>query len=388
MKKTTKLKLAYYIFKIFSDFIFIYPYYALMMREQGITDSGYSTLMIIWVLPIFIFEVPSGIIADKYNRKAVIVVGQLIRSFGYLTWVLKPDFIGFAIGFICWGLASTLRSGALEALIYDNLLAINQEDQFSKIESKSIFFKTISIAIVTLLSSYLIDYGFELLIYLSLISLLICILAILTIKDHRLEDECSVKNKSFIAIFKEGSRDLFQDKALVFLTVLGVVFMISGMLDEYWGLLLEDLGYSYSVIGKIILIIMIVESSTMLLIPKFENNKNFSFFILIGGLLLLSTAFNGIIVIVCFIIFNSFFKLYENVISIRFQKTIDSGARATVTSFKGVLEELLCIGYYGLIGGVTNYFDLTSTMVIMGGLLVIMAFVIYVNKSKSKYLFK
>ena len=72
-------------------------------------------------LAIFVTEVPTGIIADRYTRKGSILIGLLVMSVSIAIVGLFPTFIGIGLGMFCWGIGYSFVSGAQEAWLSDEL---------------------------------------------------------------------------------------------------------------------------------------------------------------------------------------------------------------------------------------------------------------------------
>lgn len=106
-----------------SDALPLYPLYALLFAHAGLSDARISALFAIWSSVGLLAEVPAGALADRYSRRAALVVAGLLQGAGFATWTVLPDFAGFATGFVLWGLGGTLVSGAFEAMLYDGLVA-------------------------------------------------------------------------------------------------------------------------------------------------------------------------------------------------------------------------------------------------------------------------
>lgn len=70
---------------------------------------------------VFLFEIPTGVIADVYSRKLSIVIGYFIMGFGFLLQALLPVFAAIALGEALWGLGYTFTSGATQAWISDEI---------------------------------------------------------------------------------------------------------------------------------------------------------------------------------------------------------------------------------------------------------------------------
>lgn len=65
----------------------------------------------------FIFEIPTGIVADVYSRKLSIVIGGVLTGVGFILEGSISSFVFVLVAQIVWGLGSTFISGSLEAWI-------------------------------------------------------------------------------------------------------------------------------------------------------------------------------------------------------------------------------------------------------------------------------
>ncbi|GAA4585272.1 MFS family permease [Actinoplanes octamycinicus] len=99
----------------------LYPVYALLFADAGLTTGQISSLFAIWSIVAFSCEIPAGALADTWSRKRVYALGELLTAAGFGCWLLWPGYPGFAAGFVLWGLGGALSSGTLEALSYDAL---------------------------------------------------------------------------------------------------------------------------------------------------------------------------------------------------------------------------------------------------------------------------
>jgi len=65
----------------------------------------------------FIFEIPTGIVADIYSRKLSIVIGAVLTGLGFILEGSISSFASVLVAQIIWGLGSTFTSGSIEAWI-------------------------------------------------------------------------------------------------------------------------------------------------------------------------------------------------------------------------------------------------------------------------------
>ena len=69
----------------------------------------------------FVFEVPTGIVADVYSRRLSIIIGYLLMGLGFLIEGFFPFFAPILLAQVVWGLGYTFTSGASEAWITDEI---------------------------------------------------------------------------------------------------------------------------------------------------------------------------------------------------------------------------------------------------------------------------
>ena len=72
-------------------------------------------------LAIFIFEVPTGIVADTISRKLSIIIGVFLIGIGFLVQAFFPLFFMILLAQVLWGIGYTFTSGALQAWITDEI---------------------------------------------------------------------------------------------------------------------------------------------------------------------------------------------------------------------------------------------------------------------------
>ncbi|GGV19443.1 MFS transporter [Kitasatospora herbaricolor] len=121
VREVRRLERALLCYSGFEDFVLLYPVYALLFAEHGLSTAEISVLFGIWSLTGVLLEVPSGVWADLVSRRLLLVTGPLLSAAGFGLWVTLPSFPAFAAGFVLWGAGGALRSGALEALVYEEL---------------------------------------------------------------------------------------------------------------------------------------------------------------------------------------------------------------------------------------------------------------------------
>lgn len=69
----------------------------------------------------FVFEVPTGVVADVYSRRLSIIIGDVLIGAGLILWGALPLFGTILLAQVLWGLGYTFTSGAEEAWSADEI---------------------------------------------------------------------------------------------------------------------------------------------------------------------------------------------------------------------------------------------------------------------------
>lgn len=90
------------------------------------TVAGLTPVQLILVgttleIAAFVFEVPTGIVADVYSRRLSIIVGYLLMGLGFFVEGFFPFFLPILLAQVIWGLGYTFTSGATQAWITDEI---------------------------------------------------------------------------------------------------------------------------------------------------------------------------------------------------------------------------------------------------------------------------
>ncbi len=90
------------------------------------TVAGLTPLQLVLVgttleVAAFVFEIPTGVVADVYSRRLSIIIGYFLMGLGFLIEGFFPAFIPILLAQVVWGLGYTFTSGATQAWISDEI---------------------------------------------------------------------------------------------------------------------------------------------------------------------------------------------------------------------------------------------------------------------------
>ena len=91
-----------------------------------VTRVGLTPLQLVLVgttleAAAFLFEVPTGVVADVYSRRLSVIIGMLLIGVGFLVEGTFPVFWLILAAQVLWGLGYTFTSGATQAWISDEI---------------------------------------------------------------------------------------------------------------------------------------------------------------------------------------------------------------------------------------------------------------------------
>lgn len=70
---------------------------------------------------VFLFEIPTGVVADRYSRRLSIIIGAVLSGAGFMVQGFIPSFAAALACSLIWGVGFTFMSGAGQAWLVDEI---------------------------------------------------------------------------------------------------------------------------------------------------------------------------------------------------------------------------------------------------------------------------
>jgi len=217
------------------------------LAEIALIESAYHGV-------IFILEVPTGYIADRFGKRTSLLLAQLIGlvSGSFLLW--GDNGITIVIGFLLGALVGTLQSGATSAMIYETLLQLGKEIAFKKHNSMLTALMLVTMSLSGLTGGVLSDiswgwvYGGKIMLH------VITLMVVLLLIEPHIHQESSAKGKTvafpFFRQMIEIYRFMSMNAAFVTLSLYGaVLFSMAWSLTFFSQVVFQLIGLSNSTIG-------------------------------------------------------------------------------------------------------------------------------------------
>ena len=110
-----------FIAKFLLCFVFWYSIEKLFMYSIGFNDASIGLMAAIYAVMSVLMEVPSGVLADRWSRKGVMILSALSMLLSsYFGWISNDPSL-YVVSAAFWGFFDALASGTGSAMIYDLL---------------------------------------------------------------------------------------------------------------------------------------------------------------------------------------------------------------------------------------------------------------------------
>ncbi|MEU0390195.1 MFS transporter [Streptomyces chartreusis] len=351
-----RLTTTLYGYAFLDDFVLLYPVYALLFADTGMSLWQISSLFALWSITGVVLEVPSGAWADAVSRRRLLWIGPLLTAAGFALWVAVPSYWAFAAGFVLWGAGGALGSGALEALVYDELDHLGAADRYARVMGRARAARLGgTVASIGLAGPVFAQGGYA---AVGAASFLACVLAALTatrFPEHRVRP--ATADDSWATTLRTGLAEVRRDRSVRgALLLIPAVAAVWGALDEYTPLLVRDIGVAEAAVPYLIMLIWAGVTVGSLLAGPAERLGTAGLAALLAGAALalaVGAAARSLAGIALVSLAFAGFQLAEVLADVRLQHRIDESRRATLTSLASLGTELATVatlGVYALLG--------------------------------------
>ncbi len=382
--------------KFFEPYLFIY----LLSKDLSFFDIG--LLYSLREAFKYIFEVPSGIIADNYGKRNELMVCFIFYIISFVFFFLGNGFGIIAVGMVFFGLGEAFRSGTHKAMIYSYLEKkgwfMHKSFVYGRTRSFSLLGSSIS-AFLSIIFALNIK-NLNILFLLSIIPYIVDFFLIKTYPDYlneRRESEISISKFYHLAV--RHIKDVFHDFDLVKLILnVSVYDSIFKSLKDYIQPLIQlvlmgggalvvfnlsDEQTSRLYMGMFYGIIYIINSlasrNVYRLVENADTEYVMNFYYLIFGIL--SIVIAGALKIesslLLILSYAAVFLLYDTRRPLFVDAAgdmMDKEERATVLSVESQIRALLVIVLAPLLGMVVDVFSIFTLFIIIGVFSLIMGF--------------
>ena len=367
-KKNIKLD---YLHTFFRNLNFTQAIWLLYLASRGFSLFEIGIFEMIFHITSLSMEVPTGMIADLFGRKFSRILGVLSYIVYIFIMIYSQNIILVGIGFVFCGLSYTLESGSGEALVYDSLQLMNQEDKFMKVNGrKEVIYQLVS-SLSFFVGGYIAMVSYDLSFLTTLVAMLIALTIIVLMKETPIIK--SEMKKSFKILMSEQYKKTYQtaveNKRVMFLIIIGS--MVAAPVTSiffYFQNHLDLLGYDKGEIGLLLgahALFAAIGGASAYKLEKKYNEKKILYFIPLLMVVLFWLVLIDSIVFIPFVLLGFFDSIFYVVLNDYVNKIIPSELRASILSVFGLVFSVIMIFIFPLIGFIGEYVNLKTSFLIL-----------------------
>jgi len=227
--------------RFFQGLIPAYVIERLFWAQRGITVEQVIYCEIAYGIAVTVLEMPTGILADKWSRKGLLVFHSVLSCLEFFALIYAREFWHFALICFMAGVATSAWSGSENALLYDSLAMAGRQEEFEMHLGRVNAVDLASGMIAALSGGVLAGrYGLELNYWISAGSVALGLIATLALVEPgvRAKTECQVGMREHVSKSLAFLRSRY-DVARVVVTgmVLGALITYP---DEFWQISLNQ----------------------------------------------------------------------------------------------------------------------------------------------------
>jgi MFS family permease len=370
-----------YIFTLLQSIDFTRGIWMIYLAGKGLSLTQLGLLETIFHIASFTMEVPTGVVADVFGRRISRIWGRIMSLVSVIILLLSNSFWMFALSFVLTAISYNLESGAGDALIYDSLKEIGEEDRFMKVNgNKELFYQAAS-AISFLIGGILAVRSYNIAFTLTIVFGVITIVQSFTFREPSI-GAIEVSEGHYNVFIKQikDSLKAIADKpkvgALIIFTQSILAFCTS--IFFYLQNFLKAGGYNEDSIGLIYAVSSVVAAIVSTQVFRIERKiKEQGILVLIPMITIACiwgiaySRYHYLLFIVMMVTESVIFVAVSDYIN----KMIPSENRATILSFASMVFSFFMITLFPAIGVIADRTSLSFAFVCLGavGSLIVLA---------------
>ena len=385
---------------------FFEPYMLIYFLTSGINLFYIGILFSIREIIVYIFEIPSGVIADRYGKKTELVICFLFYIASFIIFFIGTEFYVFAIAMILYALGEAFRSGTHKSMIMAFLDQHNIKDSKTKVYGLTRSYSLIGSMIASLVSIILVLWLPEIR-YLFLVAIVPYVIDLLLIlsypKSLNERRDVDFSFKSFMkhnldsityafkekkvrsAIFNSASYQAtfksIKDYIQPIIVTMSLSFVLFNALDED-----QHTKIFIGLVYAFIYLISAISSKNAYQFKKLGHSSTLITYIwLITGLSIIALSFfldSIIVVTIVFLLLYIMMNVRKPMMVEVIGEVTQSDKRATVLSVEAQTSSLLIVIFAPIIGWVAEY-SMSLMLVIFGSFMLLIFLGNFLNMQKK-----
>lgn len=366
-----RLLISIYGFAFFNKFLLLTPVYAIFMQQNGLSDFMLSSMFILSALGTIFGQFPVTLLTNKLGQRASMIVGQCLKAFAILLWLAIPNYIGFSVGMILWGVQAGFRSVAFEGLIYDNVAANGAKKDYTRILGRKSTYESVGTAL-SACGSLLMFLGYAWVTWLSVAAIAMSVVCLLMMHPMYRSNKKSIKSSGLISLFREGVLICLRTPCLLLTMILTLLVVNIPFLDDFLSPIGLQLGISTEYVGILSFFLLGCATMGQRFAYRFAHIPEWLLCALIGvvgvGYITFGYIYNTNSLWILGMSYMIFYGIYT-LLYARFQNMIPTTHRSVVLSLYTTMTYIVYMLVCGVIGLGSIWGSWRHSVIILGVLM-------------------
>ncbi|MGT2769440.1 MFS transporter [Streptococcus intermedius] len=360
----------------FLGFFGITSFWILFLNQNGMSLLQIGLLESIFHTTGIIFEIPSGMLADRFSYKANLYISRLTSILSSILMLTgQGNFWIYAIAMIVNALSYNFDSGTSSALLYDSAVEADLKDCYLKISSLMSGVSEAAISLGTVLAGLFV-HGYLYVTYYIMIAVSILVLILIWLikePDMKRQTDEVVTIKKIILIVKKEIKS--NPSLFMWMMTFQFVGTMMCMFYFYYQKQLPDLvGWQISTVMLIGSVLNILAVSIASKIGEMWHSfRLFPIVVSLTGVAyVLSALGTSFMYILIYLTTNALYAMYQPIFYNDLQQYLPSSARATMLSVASMMFSLSMIIIFPIIGWLIDSFGFDQTFIGLGLVLILL----------------
>ncbi len=216
----------FYLFRAVTSFTLWMPFWILWVKVN--LESMFLVTIVdsVFWMTMIMFQIPAGLLGDRYGRKAMLFIGEVLFAAGLLTFGFSTEFWQYIASNIIWALGVCFIVSGDSPFVFDTLLELGRPRDYTKVMGRANAIQAVVNAAACIVGGLIVgNTGHAE--YTLIIAAFVATLGSFTVillKEPRVDRKAL---ESFRSHFKTGFRIVFTSRAILVIILFQIVVEIA-----------------------------------------------------------------------------------------------------------------------------------------------------------------
>jgi len=273
MKRPFSNIAKFYTWSCLSGINLLYPIQAVYLLSKGFSATELALFASMTAICSTLLELPTGYVADRFSRKVSVALAFLCAAIAYVELAFVQTIFGLFFVSLFLGLNNALKSGAAEALLFDELKQLKQESDYLQITVRGNMFAQISAAGASVTGPVLFAVSATLPFLVNAAVNVLLVFIVLMFKETAPPDSSAHKLNLY-----DGIRTVFRVKPILIITCIDMLLLV--FVNIFYQVLyfpkINQLGVPVQYLGVLDTVAVLCTLGMLVVLPRMVFKKDWT----------------------------------------------------------------------------------------------------------------